>query len=63
VIQGAFILAKARQGPQIAADCLQHLRRYLETQFTRNPTEETRPWPSPKKSLRSSGSTATPKRR
>jgi len=47
VIQGAFILAKARQGPQIAADCIQHLRRYLETQFTRNPT----------------GTTATPKRR
>jgi TetR/AcrR family transcriptional repressor of nem operon len=35
VIQGAFILAKAMQGPQVAADCLQHLRRYLQTQFTR----------------------------
>lgn len=34
VIQGAFILAKAKQGPEIAADCLRHLRRYLKTQFT-----------------------------
>jgi len=33
VIQGAFILAKAKQGPQVAADCLGHLRRYLKTQF------------------------------
>jgi TetR/AcrR family transcriptional repressor of nem operon len=37
-IQGAFILAKARQGPQVAAECLRHLRRYLETQFSRSPT-------------------------
>jgi TetR/AcrR family transcriptional repressor of nem operon len=38
VIQGAFVLAKARQGPEIAAECLSHLRRYLESQFdkTRN---------------------------
>ena len=35
VIQGAFILAKAKQGPKVAADCLRHLRRYLESQFTR----------------------------
>lgn len=34
VIQGAFILAKAKQGPEIAAECLRHLRRYLKTQFT-----------------------------
>jgi TetR/AcrR family transcriptional repressor of nem operon len=33
VIQGAFILAKAKHGPEVAADCLLHLRRYLETQF------------------------------
>ena len=32
-IQGAFILAKARQGPQVAAECLSHLRRYVEGQF------------------------------
>ena len=34
VIQGAFILAKAQQGPKVAADCLDHLRRYLELLFT-----------------------------
>ena len=33
VIQGAFILAKAQHGPQIAVDCLDHLRRYLEMLF------------------------------
>ena len=37
VIQGAFILAKARQGPEVAVECLTHLRRYLETQFTAPP--------------------------
>ncbi len=63
VIQGAFILAKARQGPQVAADCLQHLRRYLETQLVRTPNKERDPCPPSRKSPRSSGSTATPKRR
>jgi TetR/AcrR family transcriptional repressor of nem operon len=63
VIQGAFILAKARQGPRVAAECLQHLRRYLETQLTPTPTKEHAPWPPSRKSRRSSGSTATPKRR
>jgi TetR/AcrR family transcriptional repressor of nem operon len=33
VIQGAFILAKAKQTPDVAADCLDHLRRYLEMLF------------------------------
>jgi len=33
VIQGAFILAKARHSPDIAAACLDHLRRYLEMLF------------------------------
>lgn len=33
VIQGAFVLAKAKQSPEVAAESLQHLRRYLETQF------------------------------
>ncbi|HUI20261.1 MAG TPA: TetR/AcrR family transcriptional regulator [Methylocella sp.] len=33
VIQGAFILAKAKNGPEAAADCLTHLRRYLELLF------------------------------
>jgi TetR/AcrR family transcriptional regulator, transcriptional repressor for nem operon len=35
VIQGAFVLAKAKNGPEIAADCLRHLRGYLESQFAR----------------------------
>jgi TetR/AcrR family transcriptional repressor of nem operon len=33
VIQGAFILAKAKHGPQVASDCLDHLRRYLQMLF------------------------------
>jgi TetR/AcrR family transcriptional repressor of nem operon len=41
VIQGAFILAKAKGTPEPAVECLMHLRRYLETQF--NP-------PNPKRS-------------
>jgi len=61
VLQGAFILAKARQGPRVAAECLQHLRRYIETQFT--PTKEHEPWPASRKSRPSSGSTTTPRRR
>ncbi len=34
VMQGAFILAKAKNNPKIAADCLEHLRRYTEALFT-----------------------------
>lgn len=34
VLQGSFILAKGKQGPDVAAESLRHLRRYLETQFT-----------------------------
>jgi len=30
VLQGAFIYAKAKQGPEVAVMCLAHLRRYLE---------------------------------
>src|SRR5271169_1534471 len=33
VIQGAFILAKAKGGPAVAVDCIDHLRRYLELLF------------------------------
>lgn len=63
-IQGAFILAKAKQGPQVAAECLRHLRRYLETQFTRPLTaKDEGPCPPSRRSLRSSGSTIRPKRR
>ncbi|MGD0095582.1 MAG: TetR/AcrR family transcriptional regulator [Terracidiphilus sp.] len=32
-IQGAFILAKAKHGPETAAACIDHLRRYLELLF------------------------------
>jgi len=39
VMQGAFILAKAKQGPAVAADCMDHLRRHVQTLFTaRRPT-------------------------
>ena len=33
VIQGAFILAKAKHNPDVAAGCLDHLRRYLQLLF------------------------------
>lgn len=32
-IQGAFVMAKATQSTRTAADCLRHLRTYLETQL------------------------------
>jgi len=31
VLQGAFILAKAKHGPEVAAECVDHLRCYFET--------------------------------
>ena len=34
VMQGAFILAKAKQGPAVAIDCMDHLRRYIKLLFT-----------------------------
>jgi TetR/AcrR family transcriptional repressor of nem operon len=34
VLQGSFILAKAKGGPEIAAACIDHLRRYIELLFT-----------------------------
>jgi TetR/AcrR family transcriptional regulator, transcriptional repressor for nem operon len=33
VLQGAFILAKAKQGPAVAIDCVDHLRRYIKLLF------------------------------
>ncbi|MCE9650447.1 MAG: TetR/AcrR family transcriptional regulator [Parvibaculum sp.] len=33
VLQGAFILAKAKGGPEIAADSIDHLSRYIELLF------------------------------
>jgi TetR/AcrR family transcriptional regulator, transcriptional repressor for nem operon len=35
VLQGAFILAKAKGGPEIARECVAHLRRYVERLFHR----------------------------
>ena len=35
VIQGAFILAKSKNGPAVAGESLDHLRRYLELLFDR----------------------------
>lgn len=40
VIQGAFILAKAKGGPEVASECLGHLRRYLEMLFNRPKQQE-----------------------
>jgi TetR/AcrR family transcriptional repressor of nem operon len=42
VIQGAFILAKAANGPDIARDCLDHLHRYLELLFSQPSTTKRR---------------------
>ena len=33
VIQGAYILAKAKQGSAVAVDCMDHLRRHIELLF------------------------------
>jgi TetR/AcrR family transcriptional repressor of nem operon len=46
VIQGAFILAKAKDGPAIAASCIDHLRRYLKLLFTQPAATENHPGPS-----------------
>ncbi|RBP17702.1 TetR family transcriptional regulator [Roseiarcus fermentans] len=37
VLQGAFVLAKAQHGSQVAADCLDHLKRYFETLLPERP--------------------------
>lgn len=39
VIQGAFILAKTSDMPQIAVECLLHLRRYLQSLFSQQVTQ------------------------
>jgi TetR/AcrR family transcriptional repressor of nem operon len=41
VIQGSFVLAKARNGDDLAADSLRHLRRYVELLFHVPSREET----------------------
>lgn len=40
VLQGAYVLAKAKNGNAIARDCVAHLRRYLELLFHRSNQEE-----------------------
>ena len=40
VLQGAFILAKAKGDAQVAADCIDHLRRYVELLFSRATKQE-----------------------
>jgi TetR/AcrR family transcriptional repressor of nem operon len=40
VIQGAFILAKARGGPEVAETMIDHLRRYVELLFHRSENQE-----------------------
>ena len=40
VLQGAFVLAKARNGSRVAEECLDHLRRYLEMLFHHPRTKE-----------------------
>lgn len=42
VIQGAFILAKSQGGPQIAADCIAELHRYVEMLLTSDSKIKTR---------------------
>jgi TetR/AcrR family transcriptional repressor of nem operon len=40
VLQGAFVLAKSKGGSAVAADSVDHLRRYLELLFTSTPDQQ-----------------------
>jgi len=40
VIQGAFVLAKSQHDPAVAADCLDHLRRYLQMTLAQPPPDQ-----------------------
>jgi TetR/AcrR family transcriptional repressor of nem operon len=40
VLQGAFVLAKASGGPEVARACVAHLRRYIEFLFHRPTSKE-----------------------
>lgn len=42
VLQGAFVLAKAKHGPKVAAECIGHLRRYVESLLTPQSSKGTR---------------------
>jgi len=41
VIQGAFILAKAKHNPAVAKECIDHLRRYVESELHLAPQKST----------------------
>jgi TetR/AcrR family transcriptional repressor of nem operon len=43
VLQGAFILAKANGGAQVAAESVDHLRRYVELLFNTSKSQEEPP--------------------
>ena len=45
VMQGAFVMAKARQDRQAAVDSLEHLHRYVEMLFSDSTTRHTRKTP------------------
>jgi hypothetical protein len=38
-----FILANAKEAPEVAAECLDHLRRYIEMLFTQTGTKKENP--------------------
>jgi TetR/AcrR family transcriptional repressor of nem operon len=40
VLQGAFVLAKAKNGSEVSRECLAHLRRYLEQLFQQPTNKE-----------------------
>jgi len=40
VLQGAFVLAKAKGGPEVARACVSHLRRYIACLFQRPPSKK-----------------------
>ncbi len=42
VLQGAFVLAKASHGPQVAVECISHLRRYVQFLMPRPYSKELR---------------------
>jgi TetR/AcrR family transcriptional regulator, transcriptional repressor for nem operon len=45
VLQGAFIFAKAKQSAEVAAECLVHLRRYLEALLGQSANSARETWP------------------
>jgi len=40
ILQGSFIFAKAKQGPEVVRENLAHLRRYLEMLFSKKGSKE-----------------------